>query len=98
MYYPKVYKQIDKKVIKQDALQQGFQVSLINDKAGFVYKPHTHPETKYLVFLSGSMDVTVNNQVFKCSQGDKLIVPGNTKHSAIVGQDGCSFFWSEKVL
>ncbi len=44
------------------------------------------------------MEVKVGEETFQCKPGDKLIIPGDTKHSAIVGHDGCEFFWSEKLI
>jgi len=43
------------------------------------------------------MKVRVHNEDFNCYPGDKLIIPGNCEHSALVGSEGCSFFWSEKL-
>ena len=76
----------------------GFNPKLIKDKPGFIYEPHQHPETKYLVCLEGSMKVIVKDKTYDFQPGDKLLIPGNTRHSAIVGKNGCVFFWSEKVI
>jgi len=84
--------------IKKEMQKEGFSPTIIRDKPGFIYHPHKHPETKYLVCLNGSMKVTVNGETYDFEPGDKLIIPGNTKHSAVVGKKGCSFFWSEKLV
>ena len=83
--------------IKREMLEEGFRPKVIKDEPGFIYELHQHPETKYLVCLEGSMKVTVKDKRYDFEQGDKLIIPGNTKHSAIVGKNGCVFFWSEKL-
>ena len=77
---------------------EGFDPLLITDPPGAKYPPHTHPETKLLAFLRGSMEVTVKGERFNCKPGDRVLIPGNTEHSALVGPDGCDFFWSEKLL
>lgn len=98
MYQQGFYKTIDRKKIAEDARREGFNPILIINKAGFIYSKHKHPETKLLIFLEGGMCVTVDGKHFQCGPGDKMIVPGNTEHSAIVDPDGCTFFWSEKII
>ncbi len=97
MYEANFYKTIDKEGIAEDARREGFDPVYITDPPGRVYPPHRHPETKLLVFLEGNMEVRVKGQEFDCKPGDKLIIPGNLEHSAIVGPEGCTFFWSEKL-
>lgn len=98
MYYPKAYEAIDKEKIYQDIRKEGFSPMLFSNGPGDVYEKHSHPETKILVFLSGSMDVTVNDKTFHCKPGDKLVINGNTPHEAVVDKNGCSFYWSEKII
>jgi quercetin dioxygenase-like cupin family protein len=76
--------------------KEGFKPKLIKDPPGFVYEPHKHPETKFLVCLTGGMKVTVSGKVFQFEPGDILKIPGNTTHSAVVDKKGCNFYWSEK--
>ena len=84
--------------IKQEMQDEGFSPHVITNHPGYIYQTHQHAETKYLVCLEGSMEVTVNGKTYDFEPGDKLIVEGNTKHSALVGKDGCVFFWSEKII
>jgi len=84
--------------IKQSMEEEGFSPLVIKDKARFIYHPHEHAETKYLVCLEGTMKVTFNGKTYDFEPGDKLIIEGNTKHSAVVGDNGCVFFWSEKII
>ena len=44
------------------------------------------------------MEVIVERGKYLFEPGDKFIIPGNTSHQAIVGDKGCVFFWSEKVV
>ena len=96
-YQPETYKALDQEKIASSIRQDGFNPVSISDPAGYVYPPHRHPETKLLVFLKGSMKVYVQGREFNCSAGDRLMIPGNMEHSAVVGPEGCNFFWSEKL-
>jgi len=84
--------------IKLAMKDEGFSPLVIKDKPGFVYHPHQHEETKFLVCLEGSMKVTVKDKTYDFEPGDKLIINGNTQHAAVVGNKGCVFFWAEKVI
>lgn len=84
--------------IKSDIEKLGFSPQIFTDEPSFVYEPHQHPEAKLLAFLKGGMKVKVENQEFSCESGDLLIIPGNTTHQAVVSEEGCTFFWSEKVF
>src|SRR5687767_2379526 len=99
MYYTsKAFANLDAEAMAKHISSEGFDPILIHDRPGYVYPQHHHPEAKLLVFLEGSMQVTVEGQIYECVPGDKVFIPGNTLHSAIVGNDGCTFFWSEKML
>ena len=77
--------------------EEGFDPILINDKPGFIYETHQHLEAKLIVCLKGSMKVKVKTEEYDFEPGDKLLISGNTPHSAIVGSEGCVFYWSEKI-
>lgn len=78
--------------------REGFSPLLIADPPGAAYPPHKHPETKVLAFLRGTMEVMIDGHRFECSAGDRVIIPGDLFHAAIVGPEGCDFFWSEKLI
>lgn len=97
MYQAHYYKRIDKDTIAGEIEKEGFEPVCITDPPGRVYEAHKHPETKLLVFLQGTMEVQVKDVTFNCSPGDRLLIPGNSEHSAVAGPGGCTFFWSEKL-
>ncbi len=97
MYQAGAYKKMDREAIAEEVRKEGFDPVYINDPPGHLYPPHSHPETKLLVFLRGTMEVKVKDDKYECRTGDKLIISGNTEHSAKVGPEGCAFFWSEKL-
>lgn len=98
MYKKGVYKGLDRDEIGEKVREEGFNPIVINDGPGRVYPPHTHPETKLLAILKGEMEVKTGGEGFSLKKGDKLIIPGNQKHEALVGEKGCTFYWSEKLI
>jgi len=98
MYSRNFYKDLDRTKIKMDVEKEGYHPLVISNDAGFVYHEHQHPETKLLVCLEGNMKVWTQGKEYNFMPGDKLIIPGNTKHKAVVGKTGCTFFWSEKIV
>lgn len=98
MYSHNHYKNLTEEEIKNQIELEGFNPIKFTDNPGYIYQPHSHPETKLLAFLNGSMRVTVDNDVYECKAGDKLIIRGEVMHSAKVGSEGCTFFWSEKLM
>lgn len=97
MYQESFYSGLKEEEIEQKVRGEGFTPIKFSDPPRYTYFEHTHAETKLLAFLQGSMEVKVGDQIFQCKAGDKLIIPGNTPHSAITGSEGCAFFWSEKL-
>ena len=98
IYQPKFYQDLDETKIIKDVVKEGFDPIKLSDPPGSIYHPHTHPETKLLAFLKGSMEVKAGGKEYHCQPGDKLIIPGKVKHSAVVGKQGCTFFWSERLM
>lgn len=97
MFEKGIYKENTKQEIKEKVKKLGFDPITINNLPGDKYFKHKHPETKLLVCLIGSINVEVGDEKFEMEPGDRLIIPGNTYHSAFVGIKGCAFFWSEKL-
>lgn len=93
-FYPKGLSEIE---LLQLVREDGFDPYKITDGPGYVYQPHSHPETKEIVCLKGSMVVEVENHKFPFNPGDKIVIPGGVIHSAIVGERGCTYLWSEKI-
>ena len=44
-------------------------------------KTHTHPYYHFFVLRKGSLDITVENELFRISEGEALLVPKNRRHS-----------------
>jgi quercetin dioxygenase-like cupin family protein len=95
MYKKTKYKGRSVKEIKKNIIKEGFDPIAMKDSPGRVYSKHSHPETKLLVILEGGIDVKTGRKKYKLQEGDELIIPGNQTHSAVVGEKGCKFFWSQ---
>jgi quercetin dioxygenase-like cupin family protein len=92
------YKNVSEVDVKNLIISNSFLPVKITNTSGYTYEPHQHPETKLLVILQGSMKVSVEGNDYDCEAGDQIIIPGDTIHSAVVGDNGCVFFWSEKRM
>ena len=97
MFFKNSYKNQSEFQIRPSIEIEGFDPVKIANSPGYVYSTHSHPETKLLAILSGSMEVKTGGKKYQLEKGDKLIIPGNIAHSALVGPAGCSFFRSEKI-
>jgi quercetin dioxygenase-like cupin family protein len=97
-YFKSYYKGQNRDKIAEKVREEGFDPITIKNSPGFVYAKHKHPETKLLAILSGSMEVDVGGKKVKLEKYDRLIIPGSVYHSAVVGADGCEFYWAEKII
>jgi hypothetical protein len=43
------------------------------------------------------MTVATGGRSHVLRPGDRLIVPGQQEHAALVGPEGCTFLWSEHI-
>ena len=53
------------------------------------YARHTHPYTKILCCVTGSIDFLLDDRVIHLVAGDRMVLPAGTAHAATVGPDGC---------
>jgi quercetin dioxygenase-like cupin family protein len=58
---------------------------------GDTYAEHEHPYTKLLYCTRGSIDFVLSDgERITLKPGDRLVLPPRTRHSAVVGPDGCA--------
>lgn len=88
-----IYINLSREEIEAALRQKGYVPTLDCDQPGFVYKPHSHPETNIIVVLEGSMFVKVNDQQANIGPGDQVTFPGGATHSSQIGSNGCTYFW-----
>jgi mannose-6-phosphate isomerase-like protein (cupin superfamily) len=57
---------------------------------GHVYAAHEHPTTKLLICAEGSITFEVERTPIELRAGQGFVLPAGTRHSAVVGADGCT--------
>jgi mannose-6-phosphate isomerase-like protein (cupin superfamily) len=57
---------------------------------GDTYGEHDHSYTKLLYCTRGSIDFVVGGKRVALGPGDRLVLPPGTRHSAVVGPEGCA--------
>jgi len=97
IYAPNFHADLDPQAVLDRLRRDGWDPIPIGDPPGSVYPPHSHAATKLLVILSGSMEVRVAGESYRCRPGDQVVIPGGVEHAALVGPDGCRFYWSEQL-
>jgi mannose-6-phosphate isomerase-like protein (cupin superfamily) len=96
MHQKGFFKDVPREKIKEAMADEGFDAQFIDDKPNFVYDPHQHEETNYLVCLEGSMELTVGDINVDFQPGDKLIIPHHTIHFGKVSPEGCRYLFAAK--
>jgi quercetin dioxygenase-like cupin family protein len=88
---------MDRAALERQLQAEGYEVTYIQkDEPGIEHLDHKHRITSAHIVLEGSMDITLNGVVHHLGSGDRLDVPANANHSAIVGAEGCTYLVGEK--
>lgn len=98
MFYKGYYNHLSEDEILHIIKREGFNPLKFYNDPHYEYYLHSHPETKLLAFLKGTMTLKIGTETYECHPGDKVIVPGNILHEAKAGAAGCEFFWAEKLI
>lgn len=73
----------------QSLRARGGDVRIWGNGPGDTYSGHTHPYTKALVCLDGSITFHTPDGDLELRPGDRLELDPDTRHSATVGPHGC---------
>lgn len=84
--------------VRVELSKRGYNPQRIEEPPGAVYDGHKNPTDLLLAYLKGSADVRVGDREFHCTAGDLLEIPGNTEHSARVGENGVVYLMTELEL
>lgn len=76
---------------------EGHRPSRVVEAPGAIYDSHRNTYDLVLAFLRGSAEIRVGAHVFHCVAGDKLNIPGNLPHSAVVGTQGVVYLMTQVV-
>ncbi len=63
---------------------EGYAVTEWTDAPGTVYPLHSHVEDQSHWIISGQLELTVDNETYTLSPGDRDFMPANTFHAAFV--------------
>jgi quercetin dioxygenase-like cupin family protein len=81
----------DPKAIEAALRREAHDVSGWSNSPGDTYGAHEHAYTKLLYCTRGSIDfVLPDGDRVAMRPGDRLVLPPRTRHSAVVGPDGCA--------
>ncbi len=67
------------------------------DKPGTVYPSHVHQGNVVLFVTEGSITVTVAGVTTEYLPGDRIDIPPNTLHEAVVGPCGAQYVVGEEI-
>ncbi|MBP6884867.1 MAG: cupin domain-containing protein [Candidatus Pacebacteria bacterium] len=82
--------------LKKELVEKGFlKISECFEEPNSTRDIHTHEGDLFLTVTQGSMDIFMNEKVFRLSVGDEIFIPKEVPHSAKIGADGCSYIDGE---
>ena len=81
----------DPGVIEAELRREARDVYGWSNAPGDTYGAHEHGYTKLLYCTRGSIDfILADGRRVAMRPGDRLVLPPRTRHSAVVGPDGCA--------
>lgn len=87
------YKTDDPGRLKTQLEQLGYSCFTWKDSPGTRYSAHSHPHDEVIVVHEGSISFLIDGQEFLLQPGDELLLPANTRHSALSdGKTGAGYF------
>jgi len=64
--------------------REGYEVAVFTYRAGTSFAEHAHPQDKCDAVLEGILRITVGDAAYDLQSGDRLYLPGGTRHAASV--------------
>ncbi len=84
--------------LKEQLKQEGFSfVYEWHDTPGKVYPLHEHQNKVAIIVVHGEVAFDFGGEKKVVRKGERFDVPPKTKHTAVVGKDGCDFIVGEVV-
>jgi quercetin dioxygenase-like cupin family protein len=81
----------DPRAIESALREEASDVYGWSNAPGDTYAQHEHSYTKVLYCTRGSIDfVLADGRHVALRAGDRLVLPPGTRHSAVVGPEGCA--------
>ncbi len=63
-------------------------VAVVDQDAGAVIPPHSHPHEQVGTVLEGTLSFTIGGETRQVGPGDVWVIPGGVEHSVIMGDTG----------
>lgn len=81
-------------ILREQLARQGLRPIRWSNRPDAVYGEHQHPYGKVLLIAAGSITLRINGgaRVVTLKRGDRLDLPPQTPHSAVVGAEGVVCF------
>lgn len=83
--------------LRQQLMDEGFEVFYWRDAAGTDYQPHSHDHDESLWVIDGEMTFGVGGREMHLRAGDRLMLPKGTVHTARAGADGVTYLIGERL-
>jgi quercetin dioxygenase-like cupin family protein len=81
----------DPAALEADLRREAKEIHGWSNGPGDRYGEHDHQYTKVLYCTQGSIEfVLADGRRIAMKPGDRLVLPPRTRHSAVVGPDGCT--------
>lgn len=87
--------ELSERYIRQLESEGYAQVYEGQDKPDAVYPPHSHEEKSSMCVTDGSIIFEINGQTQEVTAGNRIDIPANTEHSAVVGPEGVIYIVGE---
>jgi quercetin dioxygenase-like cupin family protein len=84
--------------LRQNLIDEGFEVFHWRDEAGANYEPHSHAHDESLWVLEGELLFGAGGREFRVRPGERLMLPKGTVHTARAGADGVTYLIGERVV
>jgi len=75
---------------------EGYEVTLWRDPADRSYDAHSHPCDESLWVVRGRIALRVDGRDYVLGPGDRLELPGGTRHSALAGPEGAHYLIGQR--
>lgn len=85
-------KQPDAEELEYWLQTEGYSVLHWSDPPGATYQPHSHGHDESIWLYAGRIEFIINNKTYPLRPGDRLFLPKNTIHAAIVPKGGAAHY------
>ena len=80
----------------QQLLPEIGSVKVRRDPPGFEHPTHEHDTDEILLIIDGNISFEAHGKTGTCNAGDRLLLPGGTRHSSVAGENGCVYIIAMK--